>query len=344
MKIEGAFEARALDVLRRISGLTVQRRQPTGDRRADAVVAYRDARTAVVVEFRQNANAATAWQLVQQAQGHPERPLLLIAGKTTAEARRILEEHGVAVVDGLGNAHLELPGLLLHLEGRGRPAAAAAVEYPTRLAGKAGLAAQALLLDHERAWRVQDLAQAAGVSVGLAHRVLARLEKEGVVVSEGAGPRRRRRLIDPAALLDLWAEEHRDRFKQHTGYLLAQTDAQLTRLVGARLAEGEVDYALTEAAGASLVAPFVTTVPVITAWVPATIDPQELWRVTGARPVTDGHNVVFRQGDDDAALAFRRQCGELWVANVFRLYVDLLGDPRRGREQADNLRHEVIGF
>jgi hypothetical protein len=32
------------------------------------------------------------------------------------------------------------------------------------------------------------------------------------------------------------------------------------------------------------------------------------------------------------------------VVNRFRLYVDLLDDPRRGREQADNLRREVIGF
>ena len=64
------------------------------------------------------------------------------------------------------------------------------------------------------------------------------------------------------------------------------------------------------------------------------------------RPVrpTDGHNVVFRRSDNDAGLAFRQQYGEMWIVNRFRLYVDLLDDPRRGREQADNLRREVIGF
>ena len=344
VNIEGPFEARALDVLRRISGLTVQARSQAADRGVDAVVSYRDARTPVAVEFKRQVNAATAWHLVQQAQAHAQWPLLLIAGSTTAEARRILENHGVGVIDGLGNAHLELPGLLLHLEGKGRARAAQTGDRRTRLAGKAGVAAQALLLDPERAWRVDDLAQAAKASVGLAHRVLARLEKEAVVVSEGAGPQRRRRLVNPTALLDLWAEEHRDRLTQHTGYLLAQTDEQLARLVGTRLARAEVDYALTGAAGARLAAPFVTAVPVITAWAPATLDPRELWEVTQARPATDGHNVVFRQADNDAGLAFRRQYGELWVANLFRLYVDLLDDPRRGREQADNLRREVIGF
>ena len=331
--------------MRRIPGMTVQARSQAADPGIDAVVSYRDARTPVAVEFKQHVNAATAWRLVHQAQAHPQWPLLLIAGNTTAEARRILEDHGVGVIDGLGNAHVELPGLLLHLEGKGRAGAAPTGDRRTRLAGKAGVAAQALLLDPERAWRVDDLAQTAKVSVGLAHQVFARLEREAVVASEGAGPQRRRRLVNPTALLDLWAEEHRDRLTQHTGYLLAQTDEQLARLVGARLAGAEVDYALTGAAGARLVAPFVTAVPVVTAWVPATIDPRELWEVTQARPTTDGHNVVFQKADNDAGLVFRQQQdGELWVANLFRLYVDLRGDPRRGREQADNLRREVIGF
>jgi hypothetical protein len=344
VNIEGAFETRALDVLWRIHGLAVKALPQTADSGIDAVIRHGEARTPAAVEFKQHVNSATAWHLVQKAKAQPRWPLLLIAGSTTAEARRILEDHGVGVIDGLGNAHLELPGLLLHLEGKGRAGAAPTRDRRTRLAGKAGVAAQALLLDPERAWRVDDLAQVANVSVGLAHQVLARLEKEAVVVSEGAGPQRRRRLVNPTALLDLWAEEHRDRLTQHTGYLLAQTDEQLARLVGTRLAQAEVHYALTGAAGARLVAPFVTAVPVLSAWVPATLDPRELWEVTQGRPATDGHNVVFCQVNNDAGCAFRRQYGELWVVNPFRLYVDLLDDPRRGREQADNLRREVIGF
>ena len=47
---------------------------------------------------------------------------------------------------------------------------------------------------------------------------------------------------------------------------------------------------------------------------------------------------------DDTPLAFREKAKGLWVANRFRLYGDLRSDPRRGREQADHLRQEVIGF
>ena len=58
----------------------------------------------------------------------------------------------------------------------------------------------------------------------------------------------------------------------------------------------------------------------------------------------EGYNVVFLQAKDDAPLAFRQQIGGLWVANRFRIYAELRRDPRRGREQADHLRAEVIGF
>jgi len=61
----------------------------------------------------------------------------LIAEATTTQAREILELHGIAVIDGLGNAHIELPGLLLiHLTGRRRQDQS---RRPARLSGKAGL-------------------------------------------------------------------------------------------------------------------------------------------------------------------------------------------------------------
>ncbi len=103
VKIEAPFEARALRVLREIPGLTAIAQEPHGhDRRVDAVFRFAGTRARVAVETKQRANAATAWQLVQHADAHPDTPVLLIADETTAEAREILERHGIAVIDGLG--------------------------------------------------------------------------------------------------------------------------------------------------------------------------------------------------------------------------------------------------
>jgi len=211
VNIEGGFEAEALRILREIPGLTVVAEAGSAGRGIDAILRFADQRAPIAVEYKHRANAATARQLVHYAEGLPDTPLLMIARETTAEARAILAEHGIGIIDGLGNAHLELPGLLFHLEGHRPQRRVAGPVPPARLRGKAGIATQALLLQPDREWKVQDLAKEAGVATGLAHRVLARLEEQGILAAEGKGPQRVRRITNPTALLDLWTEEQVER-------------------------------------------------------------------------------------------------------------------------------------
>jgi hypothetical protein len=343
VNLAGRLEADAVRVLRQIPGLEVIVEPRDRDGRPDFLLRYGGKRTHVIAEVKRQANAATAWQLVHYAETLGNRRLILIADYTTEEARQILTDHGIGIVDGVGNAHVELPGLLVHLEGRPgrRPPATAP---PTRLRGKAGIAAQALLLHPDRPWRVSDLAMEAGVAKGLAHRVLARLEGEAVVTAEGSGPTRIRRVANPTALLDLWAEENVDKPRRTTAYLLAQTPRQLIETLGRNLERAGVEHALTGAAGASLVAPFVTAVPVADVWVTSSVAREELHEAAQADAVSEGPNVAFFQAEDDSPLAFRERHSNLWIADRFRLYLDLRRDPRRGREQAEHLRQEVIGF
>jgi len=225
---------------------------------------------------------------------------------------------------------------------------------PARLRGKAGLVAQALLLEPERVWHVADVTARAGVSVGLAHRVMARLETEGLLEAEGAGPKRVRRVTRPTALLDLWAEEDEVRPTRTFAYRLARSSEELVRELGRDLEQREFEHAFTAAAAASFLAPFVTTVPVVELWVRSAIAPFYLIEAAHAKTGTagDGHNIVFLQIKDDTPLAFRElghdpslsSVPPVWMVNRFRLYSDLRRDPRRGREQAEHLRREVIGF
>lgn len=336
-----ALEADAVRILQNVPGVTIETQTRGGRRGADAIVRFAGAEVEVVVEVKGRANAATAWQLVHDASELSDTPLLLIAQETTAEARSILNEHGIALIDGLGNAHVELPGLLLHLQGEKRRTRRAA---PARLSGKAGTVAQALLLDPEREWRIKDLAEHADVSAGLAHRVLARLDREAITVAEGAGPQRIRRVANPTALLDLWAEEDDTRPTRQPGHILARTPQQLIKKLAGNLADSGVRYALTGAGAASMLAPFVTAVPLLDVWVSASAAPEDLFQAAGTEPVHDGQNIVFLQAKDDSPLAFAEQHKGVSLANRFRVYADLLGDPRRGAEQAKHLRSEAIGF
>ncbi|MFL6161124.1 MAG: type IV toxin-antitoxin system AbiEi family antitoxin [Jatrophihabitantaceae bacterium] len=343
------LEAMALQLLRSVPGVeAVETAAPVGsNHRVDGIVRFSDRRAPVVFEVKRHANAATAWQLIGHARhlGGDPYGYILIAGDTTAEARTLLAEHGIGLIDGLGNAHVELPGLLIHLEQR-RPKTARP-NRPTapRLTGKAGVIAQALLLEPERAWKVADVAVVADVSAGLAHRVLARLESENVMTVEGAGPRRKRRVVNPAALLDLWSEEtEMERPHRVLAYVVARTAEARTRSLARNLDATGVPYAITGAAAAAMLAPLLTASPTTEIWLPAKLLTGDALTAARAEPVTEGANVVLLQARGDAPLAFARRHEDISIANVFRLYADLRRDPRRGREQADNLRRQVIGF
>lgn len=130
-----AVDAAIARVLSVVPGLSLVAEAVGADGGVDGVLEFAGARERVALQVKSRANAATAWQLVRNA----------------------ADRH----------AGGRWSWLLVHVEG-GRPAA----DYvrPVRLSGKAGVAAQALLLDRGRRWQVQDLAGKAGVSGGLAHR------------------------------------------------------------------------------------------------------------------------------------------------------------------------------
>ncbi|MDA8379931.1 MAG: hypothetical protein M0020_03745 [Actinomycetota bacterium] len=343
VKIEGAVEAEVARLLRDIDGIEVTIREPRA-RRSDATLRFAGVAKPVDVELKQYLNAATAWQLVRRVEGADDRYMLVVTDKATDEARDILERHGIGIVDGGGNAHMELPGLLLHIEGR-RRTKGARQQGTIRLSGKAGLVAQALLLAPDRVWQIHDLGAGVGVSDGLVHRVVARLEAEGLVASEGAGPGRVRRVTNPTALLDLWAEENVDRgVERTTAFRLARTPKELVAAVAERLGKADITYAVTRAAAAMALAPFITSVPTVDVWIDSAATPKAVAKALDAELVETGANLVLTQTPGDVPLALRREHEGTWLVNPMRLYYDLRKDPRRGREQADRLRQEVIGF
>ena len=333
------LEAEVFRVLRAIPEFTVT----TGrghKRHADAVVRHGGSATPVAVQVKTRVSSAAAHHIVHQAR-QLSIPTVVIAREMTDRAREILGTEGIGSIDGLGNIRLNLPGLIMRITGEPRPKRA---PPPTRLSGKSSLVVQAMLLDANRQWQVTELARRAGVAVGLAHRVLRRLDGEDVLESQGAGPTKSRRLTNPAALLDLWVEEHHDRPLRKPAYVLETNDARQTESLCIGLEETGIDYALTGAAAAAQIAPFVTSVLLTEIWLEASADPSAVCEQLGALQVESGPNVVFLQERDDAPLAFRTRHSGVWTANRLRVFLDLWHDPRRGREQAEYLRREVIGF
>lgn len=346
VNIKGPLEGNALRLLRDIPGVAVE---PTAftNRRPDVVIRVGDVTHVVEVKAQRLTNAAAARQIVEYARELPRGAhLLVVARTTTEEARRMLEEEGVGIVDTQGNMRVEFPGLFLWTEGRLPPATGQRQkDPPVKLTGKAGVAAQALLREPHRKWQVHDLSEAARISVGLAHRVLVRLEREHLAEVEGAGPKRTRRVSNPTALLDLWAEEMRDRgVKQLRAFRLARDPRAQAQTLSRALTDAKIEHAVTGSAGAARLAPFITAIPITDIWVTDKVPLNDVAGAAHADVVEEGQNIVLRQAPGDAPLAFRAKVDGVWTADPIRLFHDLRQNPLRGREQADRLRKEVIGF
>jgi hypothetical protein len=340
----------AVTLLRALPGAPVVGDALLGSR-DDGSLRFSDAGLVLRVEQKAHVDPVIAHSIEDRNVGRRE-PLLVVARTTTAGAREILESHGIGYVDAAGNAAIDLPGLHVRTGSLTRSGsftadavivpAASAPALP-RLAGKAGLIAQALILEPERAWTLDAMADRAGVSTALAHRVFTRLERATVLAADGRGPRKTRRVASPAALLDLWAEEAIEPKERRTpAYALIRGDG--AQAVSQRLAERDLLHAVTGVAAASRRVAFLTSVMVTEVRVTASRTPAEVAAAADARLVEEGANLVFVQGADDAELRFRREVEGVWLAAETRVYLDALRDPRRGAEQAREYRNQVFGF
>lgn len=295
----------------------------------------------VLVEYKTRIGMSEAWQLARYAEMYPNARVLAVAEASTSPAREILAQYDVAVVDALGNARINLPGLHVHRDVAGVPE----TRRPARLSGRASVIAQAMLLEPQRHWQVHELAEAASSSPALAHRVLSRLESLGVIASSGSGPNKSRSLTDPGRVLSLLTEENRDRaVERERSFVLAPSYSQLLKKVTSGLLRAGIDYAVSGSAGAQMFSPSVTAVPVIDLWVSSRTKIDRCLSAIDAQRVTDGNNLVVRQERDDFPLVFRQERLDAFVANPVRLFVELWSDPKRGRAQAEMLRRAALSF
>jgi hypothetical protein len=268
----------------------------------------------------------------------------IVADHFTDGAIEVLRENGVNYLDDCRFVfRLEDPLIAINRdrERRQKP-------KPRRergLGGQVGVAVQEILLEGRDWWQVTDLALAAGVAAGTAQTTLQRLQDMDLMTAEGAGPRKRRRVVDRGGLLDRWAQDARSQ-RNHlvSVYLYAQGPRDLARTVSAMLAEGHIGHAVTGAAAAVFLAPHATEVRTCEVWVDPGIGAELLAVALGAAPVERGGNIVILQDKTQGPLYRAKEVEGVIVANPLRVYADLLEDPKRGQEQAQFLRDTVLGF
>lgn len=135
----------------------------------------------------------------------PQARWLLVVPEITRDGEQQLQDAGVNYIDGVGNAWLKAPGLLVRLTGK-------TVRPPVRRSGFSasetrlvmGLLASSAL----RESTTRALAAWAGVSQKTVAKTFDRLEADGFLERSGATVRARRYWMRLPALMDVWCHAY----------------------------------------------------------------------------------------------------------------------------------------
>jgi len=288
-----------------------------------------------VGEPRYLAQAITVLKLASQQS--PRSYPVVAAPYIGPGGQHLCREARVGYLDLTGNAFLNFNGVLVDRRSGERPPRTKA-RLRRLFSPKSSRILRALLEQPEQEWTLARLAAEAAISLRTAHLVVNALE-EKVFLEKRRGAIR---LQKPGALLDLWAENYRiDQHRQRTFYSFLRDPRELAAKLGAHAASQHMPCALTLHSGAALVAPFVRSADVH-AYVRGDVD--GVAQALDLRPVETGGNTHLLVPNDDGVFYRTQVIEHIPVVCNTQLYLDLLHYPARGREQAEELRRQKLGY
>jgi len=258
---------------------------------------------------------------------------IIVAPYISERGRRFCQELNIGFEDLSGNAYLKFGTVLIERYGKNN------INKEKRnlkqlFTTKSTWLIRRMLVQPEREWTTLELAGSARISLGQVYKVTEKLAAERYLTKERGAIR----LSNPGDLLDAWVEEYDFNKQPITGYfcMMKERDLLLARLKDT----DHKGYALTLGAGASLVAPFVRSSDT---YIYAN-DFDKMINALGLEPVEFGGNVYLIEPSDEGVLFDVQNIDGLQVVSNIQLYLDLYDYPARGREQAEHLRQNILGY
>jgi len=327
-------------LLEELTGLSACVVESPPGRRGDVLVKLGD--RLLVIEATVNARAgmvsAAANQANENARREGPHAVPVVAVPFMGEVgRRVCAEARVSYVDLSGNASIKAPPLHVHVEGkpnrfvhRGRPASV--------FAPKSSRVARLLLLDPEKWWHQQELAENGDIGPGFVSRICKRLEDERLIERDDD---HRLRSRDPKLLLAAWEERYD--FEKHSivkGHVSARSGDELVESAVAALKQSSARYAMTGLAAAWRLAPFAgfRLVTVYVSKQPGSeIRDRLKWREGGP-----GSNLWFIRPNDEGVFQGGNELNGVHCVSAVQAYLDLRAMPERSDEASEQLRQVLL--
>jgi len=274
--------------------------------------------------------------LRKESQNYP----MLASSFVTPRVREICREEGAGYLDLAGNCYLRMDDLYVEkvveknpFQRPGRPSSLF-TPVSSRIL-------RAMLGEPSRTWALSELSRIAQVTLSQTSKVCSRLVDEDYARKT----RKQIQLTQPGKLLDAWREQYTlEKNTRVAYYSFERVPEQLMARVAVVGKEKGWRYAVTSFAAASLIAPFVRGVGVTTWYVndAATVDS---WaKALDLRSSESGPNAMLLIPYDPGVFYGTQSINDITLVGNIQLYLDLYANPARGREQAEFLRQEKLGF
>jgi len=262
---------------------------------------------------------------------------VIITSSISEQGQKICKEAGVGYVDLAGNIFLKFDSVLIEKASTQR------IIPELRPAGnpfapKASRLLRVLLENSKKTWTFSRLSQASQTNLRTTFNVISLLSEKGLIEKKRGAIA----LIKPGDLLDYWAQNYGlKKNRIQTFFSFARSFEEF--LIGLKKAASglKIPYALTLHSGASLVAPYVRFSDVHL-YISGEVKP---WiKRLDLRPAESGGTIHLISPYDEGVFYNKQEIDGAWIVGNIQLYLDLYRYPARGREQADFLRRQKIGF
>ena len=318
-------------------------RLPIGD---EIEIAVEVMRTAYPRDVRLAMQQLLSYKEVRQGSSS-DLVLCVVADYISPGSRDLLKEAGICYYDSTGSMYfVHHTYLIVKESGPKRRQSRRASQV---FSGAREQVVHALLVHWQQAHfpedayisgaELADLAQTSTYTVSL---TMQALEREDLVESSGRGPYQRRRLSNAAGLLDAWAAEWVSRNEEVTRWYAYSPRSNPMDMVMASF-NGHHGWAVTGAAAANIVAPYLTAVERVQVIVPPGCGVP--WgKEMDFKQVDKGANIVMVEREG-ASLMFRDEHPDKpgsRFASRFIQYLDLLDGYGRNKELAEEFRHQVL--
>jgi hypothetical protein len=274
-----------------------------------------------------------AYELKDSLTGKKDAYGIFVAPYISPQAGKICEKAGIGYLDMAGNCLLSFGTVYIRQASVPNPKVQKR-ELRSLYSPKAERSLRALLIEPQRTWKITELAQTVGVSLGQVANVKKLLLDREWISTPADGIR----LTNPAALLSEWAQAYNFRRNEVVGcYAMAEIQEIEGQLVETCQKLG-MRYALADFSSAARIAPMVLYQRA-SAYVQGDIG--VLIKTLDWKHVTSGENVNLLVPYDEGVFYGSKEVDEISITAPIQTYLDLQYYRGRGQEAAQAVRKEI---